>query len=122
MHETTRKHFVSLLALFGILVSFPACAALADNPAAVDRPNIVYFMIDELGYYELSLMGHPEFRTPNIDRLAAEGTRFTQFLAGSSVCAPTRCTFLTGKHTGHCTVRPKARKARSPGNKERKAR
>jgi len=73
--------------------------------AAAGKPNIVYFIIDELGYYELSHMGRPEFRTPNIDRLAAEGTRFTQFLAGSSVCAPTRCALLTGKHTGHSTVR-----------------
>jgi len=72
---------------------------------AEPKPNIVYFIIDELGYYESSLMGHPDFRTPIIDRLAAEGTRFTQFLAGGNVCAPTRCTFLTGKHTGHSTIR-----------------
>jgi arylsulfatase A-like enzyme len=72
---------------------------------AAEKPNIVYFIIDELGYYELSLMGHPDFRTPHIDRMAAEGTRFTQFLAGSSVCAPTRCALLTGKHTGHSTIR-----------------
>jgi arylsulfatase A-like enzyme len=72
---------------------------------AAGKPNIVYFVIDELGYYESSHMGHPEFRTPNIDRLAAEGTRFTQFLAGGCVCAPTRCALLTGKHTGHTTIR-----------------
>jgi arylsulfatase A-like enzyme len=72
---------------------------------AADKPNIVYFIIDELGYYEMSHMGHPEMRTPNIDRLAAEGTRFTQCLAGSTVCAPTRCALLTGKHSGHGTVR-----------------
>ncbi len=78
---------------------------VATLPAVADKPNIIYFVIDELGYYELSHMGHPKFRTPNIDRLAAEGTRFTQFLAGSSVCAPTRCALLTGKHTGHSTVR-----------------
>jgi len=80
-------------------------AAETPTPTTAGKPNIVYFIIDELGYYESSHMGHPEFRTPNIDRLAAEGTRFTQFLAGSSVCAPTRCTVLTGKHTGHSTVR-----------------
>ncbi|MCX7007219.1 MAG: sulfatase-like hydrolase/transferase [Kiritimatiellaeota bacterium] len=88
-----------------------ALAALVLTPlaglSATDavKPNIVYFVIDELGYYESSHMGHPEFRTPNMDRLAAEGTRFTQFLAGSAVCAPTRCALLTGKHTGHSTVR-----------------
>jgi arylsulfatase A-like enzyme len=77
---------------------------IADEPKP-SKPNIVYFIIDELGYYELSHMGHLEMRTPNIDRLAAEGTRFTQCLAGSSVCAPTRCALLTGKHMGHATVR-----------------
>jgi len=82
-----------------------ASAAAEEKPVQAQRPNIVYFIIDELGYYESSHMGHPAFRTPNIDRLAAEGTRFTQLLAGSSVCAPTRCTLLTGKHTGHCSVR-----------------
>lgn len=79
--------------------------ALVSPAAAPSKPNIIYFVIDELGYYESSHMGHPEFRTPNLDRLAAEGTRFTQFLAGSAVCAPTRCVLLTGKHTGHTTVR-----------------
>src|SRR5690242_3989878 len=69
------------------------------------RPNIVYCIIDELGYYELSGLGHPEHKTPNFDRLASEGVRFTQCLAGGPVCAPTRCTLLTGKHTGHSTIR-----------------
>lgn len=68
-------------------------------------PNIVYIMADELGYYELSLMGHSHFKTPNIDRMAKEGVRFTQALAGSSLCAPTRCVLMTGKHTGHTSVR-----------------
>ncbi len=70
-----------------------------------DRPNIVYIMADELGYFEPSYAGNPHLRTPNIDRLAAEGVRFTQGLAGSAVCAPTRCCFLTGKHSGHTSVR-----------------
>lgn len=77
----------------------------AASAAQPRKPNIVYFIIDELGYYELSCMGHPEMKTPNIDRLAAEGTRFTQFLAGSSVCAPTRCCLMTGKHSGHSSLR-----------------
>ena len=96
-----------ILSFFAVLAMPLAAlhAADAPKPAAPVRPNIIYFIIDELGYYELSFMGHPDFRTPNIDRLAAEGTRFTQFLAGSSVCAPTRCALLTGKHSGHGTVR-----------------
>ena len=62
-------------------------------------------MMDEWGYFESSLMGHPVLETPNIDRFAAEGMRFTQVLAGGNVCAPTRSTLLTGQHTGHTTVR-----------------
>ncbi len=77
-------------------------ASLGKKPL---KPNILYIMVDELGYYELSCMGHPHFQTPNIDRLAAEGVRFTQALAGASLCAPTRCCFLTGKHSGHTSVR-----------------
>jgi arylsulfatase A-like enzyme len=68
-------------------------------------PNIVYIVLDEWGYYESSGMGHPLLKTPNIDRMAAEGMRFTRMHAGGNVCAPTRCTLMTGKHTGHATVR-----------------
>lgn len=72
---------------------------------AQDKPNIVYIMMDEWGYFESSGMGHPILETPNIDRVAAEGMRFTQMLAGGNVCAPTRSTLMTGQHTGHTTVR-----------------
>ncbi|MCP5517040.1 MAG: sulfatase-like hydrolase/transferase [Verrucomicrobiales bacterium] len=73
---------------------------------AADRPpNVIYFMADELGYYELSGLGNPHLQTPNLDRMAAEGVRFTQALAGSSVCAPTRACLMTGKHSGHTSVR-----------------
>lgn len=72
---------------------------------SVEKPNIVYVMMDEWGYFEWSGMGHPILKTPNIDRVAAEGMRFTQFLAGGNVCAPTRSTLMTGQHTGHTTVR-----------------
>ena len=72
---------------------------------AVDKPNIIYIMMDEWGYFEWSGMGHPILWTPNIDKIASEGIRFTQFLAGGNVCAPTRSTLMTGQHTGHTTVR-----------------
>lgn len=92
-----------LAVLVGALVQ---CEVALPDPATQNRPpNIVYIMADELGYYELSCMGHPHIKTPNIDRMAAEGMRFTQCLAGSSLCAPTRCTLLTGKHSGHTSVR-----------------
>jgi arylsulfatase A-like enzyme len=62
-------------------------------------------MADELAYYELSHMGNPHIKTPRIDRMAAEGLRFTQALAGAPVCAPLRCALMTGKHMGHASVR-----------------
>ncbi len=88
----------------GLLIAFtfmtPTLSFAKDSP-----PNIVYIMADELGYYELSCMGHPYLKTPRIDKLASEGVRFTQGLAGSSVCAPTRCVLMTGKHSGRTSVR-----------------
>ena len=85
-----------------VLPVLVAPCVMADSP---EKPNIVFIMADELGYYELSCMGHPYLKTPHIDRMAAEGLRFTQALAGSSVCAPTRCVLMTGKHSGHTSVR-----------------
>ena len=70
-----------------------------------DKPNIIYLMCDELAYYELSHMGNTKIKTPNIDRFAREGLRFTNALAASPVCGPLRCNLLTGKHAGHSSVR-----------------
>src|SRR5687768_2700299 len=72
---------------------------------AADRPNIVYIMADDLGYGHLGCYGQTKIRTPNLDRLAAEGIRFTQFYAGACVCAPSRSVLMTGLHTGHTPVR-----------------
>ena len=73
--------------------------------ASPKNPNIVYIMSDELAYFELSHMGNPYIKTPNIDRFAQEGIRFTSALAGAPVCAPLRCNLMTGKHAGHASVR-----------------
>lgn len=69
------------------------------------RPNIVLILADDLGSAQLGCYGETRIWTPHIDRLAAEGTRFTQAYSGSPVCAPSRCVLLTGKHTGHAHVR-----------------
>jgi arylsulfatase A-like enzyme len=90
---------------FLLIIALPfvaCCCAAAD---AAEKTNVVYIMADELGYYELSCLGNPNIKTPRIDAMAAEGIRFTQALAGSSVCAPTRCCLMTGKHSGHTSVR-----------------
>jgi len=69
------------------------------------RPNLIYILADDLGYGDLSCYGQSTLKTPNLDRMAAEGIRFTNHHAGSTVCAPSRCVLMTGLHTGHCTVR-----------------
>ncbi|MEO2046521.1 MAG: arylsulfatase [Pirellulales bacterium] len=69
------------------------------------QPNIIYIMADDLGYGDLSCFGQKKFKTPHLDRLAAEGVTFTDYYAGSTVCAPTRCVLMTGLHTGHALVR-----------------
>ena len=73
--------------------------------AAQDRPNIIYIMCDDMGYGDLGCYGQQLISTPNLDRMAAEGMRFTQAYAGSPVSAPSRACFMTGQHTGHVHVR-----------------
>jgi len=77
----------------------------SSTSAADSKPNIIYLMLDEWGYFESGHMGHPELLTPNIDQFAAEGMRFTNALAGAPVCGPTRCSLLTGLHSGHMSMR-----------------
>jgi len=69
------------------------------------KPNIIYILADDLGYGDLGCYGQERIRTPYLDKMADEGMQFSQHYAGSTVCAPSRCCLLTGKHTGHCTVR-----------------
>ena len=70
-----------------------------------DRPNVVVIQADDLGYGDLSAYGQARFQTPALDRLAREGIRFTQYYAGSTVCAPSRTSLMTGLHTGHTWIR-----------------
>ena len=85
------------------------CLALAGSNLHAEKPNIIYILADDLGYGDLSCYGQKKFQTPNIDRLAKEGMKFTDHYSGSTVCAPSRCSLMTGLHTGHCQVK---------GNKE----
>ena len=80
----------------------------AAQSRGAQKPNVVYIMADELGYFEVGFMGGKSIQTPNLDRMASEGMAFRNMLAGSPVCAPTRCNFLTGKHSGHASVRANA--------------
>jgi arylsulfatase A-like enzyme len=102
--------------LFSICLTFVGSCAVMALPLSLQAveaaksqgqrpPNIIYLMDDELGYYEVGFMGGRNIKTPNMDRMASEGLVFKNLYAGSSVCAATRCCFLTGKHSGHTSVR-----------------
>ncbi len=88
-----------------ILFATPLYVARRLDAAEGRQPNIVYILLDDAGYGDLSCYGQKLFATPNIDRLAAEGMKFTDHYSGSTVCAPTRCCLMTGVHTGHSYVR-----------------
>lgn len=90
---------------FVIAFVFKTQAQQAKLTRADDRPNIIFIFADDLGYGDIGIYGQQKAETPNIDRLAKEGMRFTQFYAGSTVCAPSRCTLMTGLHTGHTPIR-----------------
>jgi arylsulfatase A-like enzyme len=69
------------------------------------RPNIIFVMVDDMGYGDLGVYGQQHIRMPNVDQMAREGIRYTDAYAGSTVCAPSRSVLMTGRHTGHTTVR-----------------
>jgi arylsulfatase len=75
------------------------------SATAAKLPNIIYILADDLGYAELGCYGQKWIKTPNIDRISAEGIRFTQHYSGNAVCAPSRCSLMTGKHPGHAYIR-----------------
>ncbi|MEX2232332.1 MAG: sulfatase-like hydrolase/transferase, partial [Cyclobacteriaceae bacterium] len=108
---STRRHnsfYRNIDRVIGMLILLLAIgpAMEAQNNAT---PNIIFILADDLGYGDLSCYGQKHFRTPNIDKLAQQGIRFTNHYSGSPVCAPSRSALMTGLHTGHTFVR---------GNKE----
>ncbi|HLN56639.1 MAG TPA: arylsulfatase [Bacteroidales bacterium] len=82
-----------------------ALLACGTAPKEKQLPNIIYILADDLGYGDLSCYGQEKFSTPNIDRLASQGMLFTQHYTGCTVSAPSRCSLLTGLHTGHASIR-----------------
>lgn len=96
----------ALMAWMRLGVGLGILAALdAATPSPAPRPNIIFIMADDLGYGDLGCYGSTAIATPHLDRLATEGTRFTQCYAGSPVCAPSRCVLMTGRHAGHARIR-----------------
>lgn len=88
-----------------IAVSAAQAAPGASTDDVPQKPNIVFIMADDLGYGDLGCYGQERIQTPRIDQMAAEGLRFTDAYAGSTVCAPSRCVLMTGLHGGHARVR-----------------
>jgi arylsulfatase A-like enzyme len=91
-----------------IITAATLCIAAPAIAFAQKKPNIVFILADDLGYGDLSCYGQEKFETPNIDRLAQEGLRFTQCYSGTTVSAPSRACLLTGLHSGHAAVRGNA--------------
>ncbi|MSU63344.1 MAG: N-acetylgalactosamine-6-sulfatase [Pedosphaera sp.] len=89
--------------LLGSLLSLSALAAAEAAPAR--KPNIIFILADDLGYGDIGAFGQKLIRTPNLDRMAAEGMRLTHHYSGNAVCAPSRCVLMTGKHPGHAYIR-----------------
>jgi len=101
-HRPTRREFLKAAAAGGAL---GLARARASDAARIRTPNIIFFLADDLGRGEVGCYGQELIRTPHIDALAREGMRFTQHYSGSPVCAPSRCTLMTGKHTGRAYIR-----------------
>ncbi len=97
----SRRDFIKVTGGGALLAASGSGEALASGRS----PNIIYILLDDAGYGDLSCYGQERFKTPHMDRLAKEGIRFTNHYSGSAVCAPSRCCLLTGKHTGHSYIR-----------------
>ncbi len=105
--KLTRRKFVQNLAVGTTLLSGSAAIAnsVQRSSAAKDqRPNVIFILADDLGWGDLSCYGRPDYATPNIDRLAAEGTKFTDAYSASAVCTPTRCGYITGRYLARSRI------------------
>lgn len=112
VHRVSRRDFLRSAGAGMAALAMTGCGGALRRPEAVEtgpKPNIIFVMADDLGYGDLGCYGQKTIKTPHIDRMAAEGMRFTDHYAGCTVCAPSRCSLMTGLHTGHTYVR---------GNKE----
>ena len=98
-----RREFIKTA---GLMATGIAVSRFARGESPVhDKPNIIFIVVDDLGYADLGCYGGKQIHTPNIDKMAAEGVLFTQAYSGCTVCAPARSVLMTGYHTGHTSVR-----------------
>lgn len=106
--KTIGQYSLGACGTAGLLSAVSSCSSISKSR----KPNIIFILADDLGYGDLGCYGQKKIKTPNIDHLAAEGIRFTNHYAGSTVCAPSRCALMTGLHTGHSPVRGNYRDAK----------
>lgn len=108
IRRSVPRRIVTWTLALAVLSCFTACNGYAADRS--DRPNLIVIFADDLGYGDLSCYGHPTIRTPHLDRLAAEGVRFTQFYVAACVCTPSRAGLMTGRlpvRTGMCSDNPR---------------
>ena len=103
MNKLNRRGFLKSTAVGAIGLSLPLRAIGKEAPAR--KPNIIFIMVDDMGYHDLGCFGSKTILTPNIDKMCAEGVKFTDCYSGDTVCAPARSTLMTGYHKGHTPVR-----------------
>ncbi|MHC4501255.1 MAG: sulfatase-like hydrolase/transferase, partial [Planctomycetota bacterium] len=100
-YDCTRRSFLKFVGLGAASLAVPACKGLTANlptePSA-GKPNIVFILADDLGWHQLGCYGSTFYETPNLDRFAKEGMRFTDAYAAAPVCSPTRASIMTGKY------------------------
>ena len=105
----TRREFVRWIGMGTAGLALAGCTrelGVSQARRTDKRPNFVIIFADDLGYGDLACYGHPTIRTPNLDRMAAEGQRWTDFYVGASVCTPSRAALLTGRlpiRSGMCS-------------------
>lgn len=109
--KLTRRKFISGIASAGALLKTTGKRASAkthsvpgDEHNHPPRPNVIFILADDLGWGDLSCYGRPDYRTPNLDRLASQGVRFTDAYSASAVCTPTRCGFITGRYPARLQI------------------
>jgi len=100
----TVQHLLAALKLL-LILAFSLIGYNSTTANETKRPNIVFILADDLGYGDLGCYGQQKIKTPRLDRMAKEGMRFTCHYAGFTVCSPSRCALMTGKHMGHATVK-----------------
>jgi uncharacterized sulfatase len=113
MTSLSRRDFMKSAALGAAALMLPSAARPA-RAAEGKKPNILFIVADDLGYGDLGCYGQKNIKTPNLDRMAAEGVRFTDCYSGATVCAPSRCTLMTALDNGHSYIRGNANQSLRP--------